>query len=151
MIKSPKSSSRSPDYSPLQPSFLCLPVSGHLQEPVLLRLGFCSLFCRRLQGGQVLFFTGVVPASLHEGQGQLRPPNSQAVAFPSPKKAGLKQGCPGAHPQSCYRELGDLRQHPQEGSCWRVSAVDSWHGVYGMQKPPGNASVMRCWDVAFLL
>lgn len=38
--------------------------------------GFCSLFYGRLQGGQVLFFTGIVPASLCEGQGRLRPPNS---------------------------------------------------------------------------
>ncbi|CAN8215054.1 unnamed protein product [Coccothraustes coccothraustes] len=50
VIKPPKISSRSLDCPPLQAS-LRLPVSGHSREPVLLRLGFCSLFYRKLQGG----------------------------------------------------------------------------------------------------
>lgn len=85
VITPPKSSSRSPDCSPVQPSFLCLPVSGHLQEPVLLRRLLLSLLQNTARWPSPLFHRDR-PSFPPRGPGTVATSEFPSCCLPQPKE-----------------------------------------------------------------
>lgn len=132
MIKPPKSSLRTPDCSPLQPSFYQLPVSAHLQEPVLLRPASALSFTEDCK---------VAKSSSSQGSSQLlsaRARDGCDLRIPQAREGRAESRLRWA-PQSFSGELAVLRQHPPESSGWRrrVSAARSRHAAIERRTPLG--------------